>query len=226
MDRPKFYFTNVFNQFKPLLLEYSMGRKRFPKGSTMFSSAQTLDFCFYIESGLARYSVMHESGAEKTLFYHGAGSMFPAYSSPRQYRINEFGFSISEIEGFVISQKRIKELMTQNVALMKKILDTYLEMFNFLVFDSINQCYSSAYVRLCNFLYIYMEDRNSTGEDGLEIRLTQEELASIVAVSRVQISAILNRLRNQKIIQTDRKRICIRNIELLAEQCTGEAYIE
>lgn len=46
----------------------------------IFSSAKPLDFCLYIDSGLISYSVLHESGAEKTLFYHGVGNPFPNLS--------------------------------------------------------------------------------------------------------------------------------------------------
>ena len=89
MDTPRFYFTDTFREFRPLLEKYSTKKKRFEKGSMIFSSAKPLDFCLYIDSGLISYSVLHESGAEKTLFYHGVGNLFPTYQSPRQYKICE-----------------------------------------------------------------------------------------------------------------------------------------
>ena len=91
MDTPRFYFTDTFREFRPLLEKYSTKKKCFEKGSMIFSSAKPLDFCLYIDSGLISYSVLHESGAEKTLFYHGVGNLFPTYQSPRQYKICELG---------------------------------------------------------------------------------------------------------------------------------------
>mgnify|MGYP002341841426 FL=1 len=95
-----------------------------------------------------------------------------------------------------------------------------------MIYDSIHQCYSSAYVRLCNFFSIYLENRSQEKVKGNEILLTQEELARIIGVSRVQIGTILNRLRNQKIIETDRRKVIVKDTALLIEQCTEEAYAD
>ena len=80
MDTPRFYFTDTFREFRPLLAEEQHKEKTFRKGSMIFSSAKPLDFRLYIDSGLISYSVLHESGAEKALFYHGVGNTFPNLS--------------------------------------------------------------------------------------------------------------------------------------------------
>ncbi|MEE1430496.1 MAG: helix-turn-helix domain-containing protein [Clostridia bacterium] len=124
----------------------------------------------------------------------------------------------------VIPQTNLKRLMQTNLDFDRNVLDHYVEMFNFMIYDSIHQCYSSAYVRLCNFFSIYLENRSQEKVKGNEILLTQEELARIIGVSRVQIGTILNRLRNQKIIETDRRKVIVKDTALLIEQCTEEAY--
>lgn len=226
MDTPRFYFTDTFREFRPLLEKYSTKKKRFEKGSMIFSSAKPLDFCLYIDSGLISYSVLHESGAEKTLFYHGVGNLFPTYQSPRQYKICELGRCLTRVEAMVIPQTNLKRLMQTNLDFDRNVLDHYVEMFNFMIYDSIHQCHSSAYVRLCNFFSIYLENRSQEKVKGNEILLTQEELARIIGVSRVQIGTILNRLRNQKIIETDRRKVIVKDTALLIEQCTEEAYTD
>lgn len=222
MDIPRFYFTDEFCEFKELFEEHSLGRRIFPKGSTIFSAQEDLDFCLYIEKGLCRYSIMHENGGEKTLFFHGTGSLFPTYSSPKRYRIGEISTAITQVEGIVISQQELKILMEENKALTKQVLNAYLDMFNYLIFESINQIYNNAYIRLCNFFHLYMEYLEKNKEDKYTICFTQEELAKIVGVSRVQISHILKTLREQKIIKNYRNRIVILDEEKLIEQCSGE----
>lgn len=222
MDIPRFYFTNEFCDFKELLEQHSVERRIFPKGSTIFSSSEKLDFCLYIEKGLSRYSIVHENGGEKTLFFHGEGSLFPTYSSSKRYRIGELSVAITDVEGFVVPQATLKELMGQNPALSERVLEAYLEMFNYLIFESINQIYNNAYIRLCNFFHLYMEYLEGNRENKYRIYFTQEELAKIIGVSRVQISHILKTLREQKIIQNYRNRIEILDEERLQEQCSGE----
>ena len=56
---------------------------------------------------------------------------------------------------------------------------------------------------------------------GTHIRLTQQELADLVGVTRPVVSTILNRLRKQGVLGYSREYLCVRSIETI-EQLIGE----
>ncbi|MDF7659010.1 Crp/Fnr family transcriptional regulator [Erwiniaceae bacterium L1_54_6] len=222
MEIPKFYFSHVFDDLKPLFAQFATGRKSFKKGELIFSSESPLDFCLLIEKGLSSYSVIHESGAVKTLFYHAEGSLFPTYSSLRTYRLLEYNMAVTDVEGLILPQKKLAELMQQHPELMQRVLSAYLDMFNFLLFDSINQSYNSAFVRVCNFLYLYSEYMQDSGMQFYDINLTHEEISNVVAVSRVQVSYIISKLKKESVISSSRGRIRVENKKMLGKYCSGE----
>lgn len=53
--------------------------------------------------------------------------------------------------------------------------------------------------------------------------MTQEDLADILGMSRVQITRELTWLRGQGILSTTRARITISDVPALAQLCTDEA---
>ena len=107
------------------------------------------------------------------------------------------------MEAMVIPQTNLKRLMQIDLDFDRNVLDHYVEMFNFMISatpsTSVIAALTYAYVIFSAF--IYLENRSQEKVKGNEILLTQEELARIIGVSRVQIGTILNRLRNQKIIR-------------------------
>ncbi len=219
-DIPKFYFTNNFLKFHQLFQDNSIARKVFKKGSILLSENNGGDSCVYIEKGWCQYSVIHDSGREKNLFLFGPHTLFPTYTSPKRYHIGEIGTAITDVEGLVLTQKRLNALMDGDHRLTKSVMDNYLEMFNYLIFDSINSSYNNAHIRVCNFLELFSNYLRET--DGQTIQMSQEDLAKVVGVSRVQVSHIIAELRRQGIIETGRNQITILNEEKLREYCTGE----
>ena len=181
------------------------------------------DVCIYIERGWCQYAVIHDSGRENNLFLFGPNTLFPTYTSPKRYHIGEIGTAITDVEGLVLSQKKLNALMNADSLLMKSVMDNYLEMFNYLIFDSINSSYNNAYIRVCNFLELFSNYLRET--DGQMIRMSQEDLAKVVGVSRVQVSHIITELKRQGIIETGRNQITVQDEGKLREYCTGEIIL-
>lgn len=222
MDTPKFFFTNEYRKFRPLLKQYSCSERFYPKGDTVFSSETDLDFCLYIDRGLVAYSILHDSGAQKLLFYHGEGSLFPTYKSPKTYAIGEIAYAITDVTGFVISQANLQHLIDRNIDFTKCVLNNYLEMFNFLIFDIMNQCHNTSYVRVCNLLYLYLESRRKTEPSACMLYITQDELAQFIGVSRVQVSNVFKTLRDEGILENARGKVKILDVGRLKENCSSE----
>jgi len=219
---PRCFFVDNFQDFRELFRKHATCTKVYKPGDVIFSSEEKIDFCMFIDSGLSSYSLIHESGAIKTLFYHSGGSLFPTYASMANYGLLECNVAVTEVKGFVLPQTTLRQLMLSDPDLMERVLNVYLEMFNFLIFDSINQSFNSAMVRVCNFLYLYCFYVGNNREHDLDVNLTHEEIANFVAVSRVQVSYILGKLKSLGVIVTYRGKIKIISMSMLGGHCSSE----
>lgn len=63
---------------------------------------------------------------------------------------------------------------------------------------------------------------NQPSNSGLIIEMTQEDIADILGMSRVQITRELTELRNLGILATTRGKLIITDLPALASYCTKE----
>ena len=75
-------------------------------------------------------------------------------------------------------------------------------------------------VKLCNLLYLLTMYQPSNS--GLVIEMTQEDIADILGMSRVQITRELTDLRSRGILSTTRGRLTVTDLPALASLCTDE----
>ena len=85
---------------------------------------------------------------------------------------------------------------------------------------SAHQDYNNSFLKLCNLLYLFSQ--NSPEENGRRISLTQENIAEILTVTRVNAARNLSRLRDEQIIVSHRKWIEIINPQALEAYCSQE----
>lgn len=64
---------------------------------------------------------------------------------------------------------------------------------------------------------------NQPANSGLVIEMTQEEIAGLLGMSRVQVTRELTDLRSKGIIATTRGKLTITNLPALVSFCTEEA---
>ena len=89
-----------------------------------------------------------------------------------------------------------------------------------LLYESAHQDYNSSFVKLCNLLYLFTQ--NSPGGRTDRIDLTQENIAEILTVTRVNAARSLGRLRDEKIIVPHRRWIEIIDQKALEAYCSLE----
>lgn len=111
-------------------------------------------------------------------------------------------------------------MFDSNVKLAQSVVNWYSKYINRFLFETIHQEFNSSQVKLCNLLYLLT--LNQPSNSGLEIQMTQEDIADLIGMSRVQITRELAELRDKGILATTRGKITITNIKELASLCTDE----
>ncbi len=218
---PRYFFTNDFHCFYEYFVSNSHKKKKLETNEYLWKPGEPFSKIYYIISGVGETYVEHENGYKKILSFHGAGTLFPVYHK-QNYKIEQaiITKAITNMEVLEFSINEFQSMYKENIELNEKIVDWYSMYVNLLIYETAHQEYNSTFVKLCNLLYLLSQ--NNMEKENCTIHLTQEDIADILAINRVNLSKNLARLKSEGIISTHRKWIEIKDIKALKEYCSNE----
>lgn len=217
MLQTRYYFEKEFIQFYKILSQYPYHLKRYHKGDYLVKAGDLFDFNHYILSGLIKVSVLHDSGDEKIIAYFGPHSIYPIIANEKPFILESSILvqALSDCETMAFTFATTRKIMTDHPEVSIAMIDHYCKFTNYLFFQETTQTYEPLMTRVCNMLYIYLENFNSNDFD-----LTQSDLASSIGATRTAVVKVLKNLRDEKIIETGRNKITIINKDQLINHCS------
>lgn len=222
MLTPRYYFADDFRPFYDYFLSQPHTARTFHKGDYLWPPGAPYEKIHYIISGAAVHYADHESGRRKIISFHGPGTVFPGYR-PNNFRVelSLITVALSEMEVLEFTVPQFKAMFESNIALSEQVVNWHSMYINRFLFETIHQAYNSSLTKLCNLLYLLTI--NQPTNSGLVIDMTQDELAEILGMSRVQITRELSELRRRGIVETLRGKLVISDLPSLSSLCTQEA---
>lgn len=221
MLTPRYYFADDFRSFYDYFLSQPHKTRTFRKGDYLWKPGQPYEKIHYVISGAAIHFADHENGRRKIISFHGAGTVFPGY---RQYdykiELSLITAALSDMKVLEFTKDQFQKMFETNTALSKQVVNWYSMYINRFLFEIVHQEYNPSFVKICNLLYLLTI--NQPACSGLVIDMTQEELAEILGLSRIQLTRGLSDLRKQNIISTARGKVHVINLPALARFCTSE----
>ena len=218
---PRYYFADDFCAFYQYFLSQPHTERIFQKGDYLWKPGQPYDRIQYYVSGASVHFSDHESGHRKIISFHGPGTIFPGYHTT-DFRI-ELSLSttaLSNIKVLEFTIPQFKAMFESNTSLAENVVNWYSKYVNRFLFETIHQEFNSSQVKLCNLLYLLT--MNQPANSGLTIEMTQENIADLLGMSRVQITREVTDLRSKGILATARGRLTVTDIRALASLCTEE----
>ena len=218
---PRYYFADDFCAFYQYFLSQPHTERIFQKGEYLWKPGQPYDRIQYYVSGASVHFSEHESGHRKIISFHGPGTILPGYHTT-SFRI-ELSLStaaLSDIKVLEFTIPQFKAMFESNAALAENVVNWYSKYVNRFLFETIHQEFNSSQVKLCNLLYLLT--MNQPANSGLTIEMTQENIADLLGMSRVQITREVTDLRSKGILATARGRLTVTDIRALASLCTEE----
>ena len=221
MLMPRYYFAEDFRPFQDYFLSQPHTEKTFQKGGLLWEPGRPYEKIHYILSGAAMHYALHESGRRKIISFHGPGTVFPGYRQ-NGYRIEctLATQALSDMRVLEFTVPQFTAMFVSSPALSRQVVNWYSMYINRFLFETIHQEFNSSLVKLCNLLYLLTV--NQPANSGLVIEMTQEELADILGLSRVQITRELTALRRRGIISTTRGKLTVSDLPALVRLCTDE----
>lgn len=218
---PRYYFAYDFYRFYNYFLSQPHEKKIFHKGDYLWAPGVPYEKIHYIISGTEMHYADHESGRRKIISFHGPGTVFPGYR-PIDFRV-ELALTtvaLSEMQVLEFTVSQFRTMFKTNVDLSEQVVNWYAMYINRFLFETIHQVYNPSLTKLCNLLYLLTI--NQPANSGLVIDMTQDEIAEILGISRVQITRELGELRRQGIVETLRGKLVVSDLSALSSLCTQE----
>ena len=221
MLTPRYFFADDFRQFYEYFLSQPHTARTFHKGDYLWKPGQPYEKIHYIISGAAVHFADHENGRRKIISFHGAGTVFPGYRQ-HDYKIelSLITAALSNMKVLEFTKDQFQKMFETNIALSEQVVNWNSMYINRFLFEIVHQEYNPSFVKICNLLYLLTI--NQPACSGLVIDMTQEELAEILGLSRIQLTRGLSELRRQNIISTSRGKIHVINLPALASLCSSE----
>ena len=221
MLTPRYYFADDFRSFYDYFLSRPHVKRTFQKGEYLWQAGEPYKKIHYIISGAELHFAVHENCHRKIISFHGPGTVFPGYRR-MDYRIELSLETVAMSDMIVLefSVDQFSKMFEENTSLGQQVINWYSTYVNLLLFENINQEFNPSQVKLCNLLYLLAVSQPANS--GLIIEMTQEELADILGMSRVQITRELTHLRAEGILITKRGRLLIADFTKLAALCSNE----
>lgn len=214
-----YYFENHFSDFESLLR--SKGEECILKKGYEITADNSDLYLYYIINEIFKLSLTHQEGAIKTICFHGKDSIFP-YSLCRptdnEYKIESDILvltAITDVLAIRIIPEVFHKTMLENPDFHMAMTDYCIRHSNLFMFESINLCYNTAFIKTCNFIYIYTQYLHGKG-----IKLNQAEVGEIIGESRLEVARALKKLRALGIVSTSRNGITILNMDDLINLCS------
>lgn len=218
---PRYYFTDDYVDLYEYFLTIPHTKRMISKGEYLWKPGDLIQHVYYIESGICMTSVQHEDGHQKILYFHSKGCITPGFHYTT-FKIEQSitTKAISDMHVLEFSREEMYSMFQQNAKLSALAFETYAKLINVLIYETAHQEYNNSFLKLCNLLYLFTQ--NSPSGQSRRIDLSQENIADILTLNRVNVAKCLSRLRDEGIIVSHRKWIEVKNLDKLELYCSQE----
>lgn len=194
--------------------------KTFKKGSNIYLPDDEADKIFLINEGRIKIGVYGNGGKEIIKSIIGKGEVFGELAVVGEAKRRDFAFAMEDTSVCIITLDELKNLMKENsglqLFLMKVIGNRILNVEKRL--ESL--VFKDSRSRIVEYLLELATTRGQRVGYEMLVRKfnTHQEIANLTATSRQTVTTILNELRTRNLITFDRKRLLIRDLELLEKE--------
>lgn len=194
--------------------------KKYKKGDYIYLPNELADKIFFLTEGRVKIGSYGESGKEITKAILNKGEVFGELSLIGEEKRRDFAYAMENAVVCVLSVSDMKSLMRDHNGLsfflMKIMGSRVLEMEQRL--ESL--VFKDSRTRIIEFLKNLANKKGQRVGYEMLVRkfMTHQEIANLTATSRQTVTTVLNELRNKNILTFNRKRLLIRDMDLLSKE--------
>jgi CRP-like cAMP-binding protein len=191
---------------------------QFKKDEFIYFTDQTSEHIYLVAEGRVKIGSYTEDGREVTKAILAAGEIFGELALIGEEKRNDFAQSMDDKTTICpMNIDDLKELMAHNKALSLKIYKLIGLRIRKLERQVESLVFKDSRTRIVEFLREWANEKGKKVgfETMMKNYLTHKDIASLTGTSRQTVTTILNELKDKNIINFDRRRILIRDMEKL-----------
>ena len=194
--------------------------KEYKKGEYIYLPDQSSDKIFFISEGRVKVGTIGENGKEITKAILNKGEVFGELSMIGEDKRRDFAYTMEDTNCCVLTVTDMKSLMKDHNGLslffMKIMGSRVLEMESRL--ESL--VFKDSRSRIVEYLIeLVSKSGQRVGYEWVVRKfITHQEIANLTATSRQTVTTVLNELRSDNLITFNRKRLLVRDLDMLKKE--------
>ena len=217
---------DLFEQLSPDELSDLESRcriRKFPAKTPIYLPADEADGVLLMQSGQAKLCGITPDGKQSILAFVDAGEMFGELALFESGERDEYAETVTASTIVLIPAEHMKRLVERNpsvamgvtrlVGLRRRRIERRLK---YLLFHSNRE-------RLIHLLLELLEQYGRSTSDGIElgIKLSHQDLASIIGSTRETVTVILGELQSEGLVRTGRRKVVVRDVDRLSRSMSA-----
>ncbi|MEX2327640.1 MAG: cAMP-activated global transcriptional regulator CRP [Pseudomonadales bacterium] len=185
-------------------------KRRYPRGSTIIFAGEESDSIFYITKGSVTVIIEDDTGREIIVAYLNAGDFFGEMAMFGEGTRTAWVKAKSECEVAELSYAKFSELSKRDAGMLFTLTSQLVDRLNKttqkvgdLAFLDVTGRVARTLLDLCT------EPDAMTHPDGMQIKVTRQEIGRIVGCSREMVGRVLKTLEDQGLVSVKGKTMVV-----------------
>ncbi len=190
-------------------------RRTFRTGEVIFHRDDPGQVLYVIKEGKVKICLISPDGQEISLVVFGKGECFGELALLDGLPRSADAIALEKAECYTLQRSDFHNSIMKNPKIAIQVLEVLSKRLRNTDQQVEDLIFLDVYGRVAKKLLELADSHGTKVEDGLriEVRLTQQELASMVGASRESVNKVLGYFTDKKFISTDRHRITIHRVE-------------
>ncbi len=190
-------------------------RRTFRTGEVIFHRDDPGQVLYVIKEGKVKICLISPDGQEISLVVFGKGECFGELALLDGLPRSADAIALEKAECYTLQRSDFHNAIMKNPKIAIEVLEVLSKRLRSTDQQVEDLIFLDVYGRVAKKLLELGDSHGTKVEDGtrIEVRLTQQELASMVGASRESVNKVLGYFTDKKFISTDRHRITIHRME-------------
>ncbi|MFO7262580.1 MAG: hypothetical protein A6D91_05515 [Bacillaceae bacterium G1] len=200
-------------------------RRRFPKNAVIFHEGQPREAVYFVLDGLVKTTKADAAGKEQTISLLHSGEMFPHIGLFHDVPYPATATALLDTELAVIAIDAFRRLMAhhpetaaQVIARMERKINELQHRLQTMSTD-VQQRFITELLQLADEFGIEQDGRTV-----LPIPLTHQEWASLLGTTRETINRIVNQLKKERLLFTDKRHLILAHRDRLQQKVNADSH--
>ncbi|NLZ93305.1 MAG: Crp/Fnr family transcriptional regulator [Firmicutes bacterium] len=201
-----FVLENNLAAYRTLILENCQNPVIYPAGTCLSRAGEPIKSMYFLLKGMVKVYTINNNGYIRILGYHKENTIF-AMDGLQQQNACVTTEAVTDIKVIPISLAEIQHLSLKNRGFFTDLLVFYGDVLRLMCLDAESQSVDNVLTRPANFICVYMQC--DYYQHLGYIPLSQDNLASAINASRIQVARACAELKKAGLISVGRCKLTV-----------------